>query len=128
MLIKEFDLDLDTISNEFEGIENIIISDAMNFYMKQFDVSFKHYRVQNVLRLADYLVDYGPQRYGKPLAYFIERLIKHEVLDEAKYFLDQFGELVRNHLSEFILQKLDTHVVEEGAEIQDIDDSFSPIT
>ena len=45
MLIKEFDLDLETISEEFEGIENIIINDSMNFYMINFDCSFKHYRL-----------------------------------------------------------------------------------
>ena len=60
MLIKEFDLDLSTISDEFYHIEEIIVNDSMNFYLNQFGVSFKHYSMENTLRLADYLVDVGP--------------------------------------------------------------------
>jgi hypothetical protein len=60
MLIKEFDLDLDTISQEFYHIEEIIVRDSMNFYLQQFGVSFKHYSMDNTIRLADYLVDFGP--------------------------------------------------------------------
>jgi hypothetical protein len=84
LLIKEFELGLDIISTEFDEIEHVIISDSMNFFMGQFGVSFKHYSQQNILRLADYLMDYSPQKYGKPLAFLIERLIKHGNLDEAK--------------------------------------------
>ena len=47
-LNKEFKLPLSLIQTEFEEIENIIIQDCMNFYMKQFAVSFKHYNLENV--------------------------------------------------------------------------------
>lgn len=62
VLIKECDLDIETVSREFVEIEDIIINEAMCFYMPQFGVSFKTgtYIEQNVLRLADYLIDYGP--------------------------------------------------------------------
>lgn len=43
MLIKEFDLDAETIAREFAQIESIVINESMNFYMNQFGVSFKHY-------------------------------------------------------------------------------------
>lgn len=128
MLIKEFDLDLETISREFESVENIIINDAMTFYINQFGVSFKHYSMQNVLRLADYLVDYGPQQYGKPLAYLIERLHKNDVLDEAKHLLDNNFELVKEHLSDHLIKTLGEHVIEEGAEIDEIHDNFGPVS
>ena len=58
--------------------------------------------MQNVLRLADYLVDHGPQKYGKPLAYLIERLVKHDNLDEAKHIFDINKELVAKYISKFI--------------------------
>ena len=58
--------------------------------------------MQNVLRLADYLVDHGPQKYGKPLAFLIERLVKHDNLDEAKHIFDKNKKLVANYVSEFI--------------------------
>lgn len=58
-LIKEFKLPLEVVQREFQEIEDIIVKDAMNFYMMQFGVSFKHYHMESVLRLADYLVDYS---------------------------------------------------------------------
>ena len=94
MLIKEFDLDLSTISDEFYHIEEIIVNDSMTFYLNQFGVSFKHYSMENTLRLADYLVDVGPQKYGKSLTYLIEKLHKHYILDEAKHFYDTNRQLV----------------------------------
>ena len=94
MLIKEFDLDLETISDEFYHIEEIIVNDSMNFYLNQFGVSFKHYSMENTLRLADYLIDFGPQRYGKSLSYLIEKLHKHYILDEAKHLYVQNKSLV----------------------------------
>ena len=63
------------------------------------------------------MVDYGPQRYGKPLASLIERLMKHDIHDEAKHFLEKYPDLVRKHLSDFHLQTLDAHKIEEGGEI-----------
>ena len=112
MLIKEFDLDLSTISDEFYHIEEIIVNDSMNFYLNQFGVSFKHYSMENTLRLADYLVDVGPQKYGKSLTYLIEKLHKHEILDEAKHFYEQNKSLVEGHLSEFIKSELDKHEID----------------
>lgn len=94
-MIKEFDLDLSTISDEFYHIEEIIVNDSMNFYLNQFGVSFKHYSMENCLRLADYLIDVGPQKYGKPLCYLIEKLHKHEILDEAKHLFEGNKELVK---------------------------------
>jgi hypothetical protein len=102
LLIKEFELSLDIISNEFDEIEHTIISDSMNFFMGQFGVSFKHYSMQNILRLADYLTDYSSQKYGKPLAFLVERLFKHGNLDEAKYLAEKHRDQVWRHLSEFL--------------------------
>ena len=59
LLIKEFSLDLKVIDKEFAEIESCIINESMNFYMQQFGVSWKHYNMENVLRLADFLVDHG---------------------------------------------------------------------
>ena len=97
-LIKEFELDLKTIDSEFYEIEEVVINESMNFYMQQFGVSFKHYSMQNVLRLADYLVDHGPQKYGKPLAFLIEKLVKHDNLDEAKHIFDLNKSMVEKHI------------------------------
>ena len=89
LLIKEFDLSLETISTEFDEIERIIIGDSMNILMNKFGVSFfKHYSRQNVLRLADYLIDYSSQNYGRPLVWFIEKLFSHSNLDEAKFLYE----------------------------------------
>lgn len=108
-LIKEFKLDLSVIQQEFEEIENIIVGDAMNFYMKQFGVSFKHYSMDNVLRLAEYLTDFNLQNYGKPLAFLIEKLVHHELFDEAKHLTDLNANLVRRHLKEESLKRIDKH-------------------
>jgi hypothetical protein len=126
MLIKEFDLDLSMISDEFYHIEEIIVNDSMNFFLNQFGVSFKHYSMENTMRLADYLVDVGPQRYGKSLTYLIEKLHKHDILDEAKHLFDSNKSLVEHHLSDFIKSDLDKHEIE--LEIDPLEDSFGPVS
>jgi hypothetical protein len=125
-LIKEFKLDLDVIQKEFGEIENIIVSEAMNFYMGQFGVSFKHYSMENVLRLAEYLTDYNLQNYGKPLAYLIERLVVHENMDEARHLLDTDINDVRKYLTDVTLEEIDKHIIEDP--IEKISDAFGPVT
>lgn len=78
------------------------------------------------MRLADFLVDHGGQKYGKPLAYFIERLFAHDNLDEAKQIFDENRELVEKNLSDHIKKELDNHQIE--LEIEPISDKFGPIT
>ena len=82
--------------------------------------------MENTLRLADYLVDVGPQKYGKSLTYLIEKLHKHQILDEAKHFYEQNKSLVEGHLSEFIKGELDKHEID--LEIDPLADSFGPIS
>ena len=41
VLIKECELDIETITREFVEIEDIIINEAMCFYLPQFGISFK---------------------------------------------------------------------------------------
>lgn len=77
LLIKEFNIDLDTIYKEFGEIENKILNDCMTFYIKQFGINFKDSPMvteNEVMRLADYLVDHGPQKYGRGLWWLIEKL------------------------------------------------------
>ena len=115
-LIKEFGLDLKTINQEFFEIEEAIIADSMNFYCNQFGVSFKHYSIQNVLRLADFLVDHSPQQYGKPIAFLIEKLIKHDLMDEAKQIYNDNMNLVDKWLSQYILDNIIQHEIEYEVE------------
>lgn len=103
-LIKEYALSDETITKEFAQIEQKILNDGMNFYMKQFEVSFKHYSEENLFRCADFLTDCGPQKYGKGLAWLIERLVKHSIEDEARFLFDENKELVEPCLSEHLIK------------------------
>ena len=91
-------------------------------------MSFKHYSIQNVLRLADYLVDQSPQCYFKPISILVTKLYKHGCLDEAKHICSKFEKQISKHLSEFVFQEIEKHKIEEGLEIEEIKDVFGPVT
>lgn len=42
--------------------------------------------------------------------------------------LDNNFDLVKKHLSEFLIKTLGEHVIEDGAEIEEIHDSFGPVS
>jgi hypothetical protein len=80
-----------------------------------------------VLRLADYLSDFSSEnRYGRPLAYLIERLFAHSCLEEAKYLLDVNRDYVAQHLSQYHVEELAK--VEMSEDMEDIKDTFGPVT
>lgn len=126
MLIKEYGVDLEVIGKEFAEIEHIIINESVNFFMQLFEVSFKHYSMENVLRLADFLADLGDQKYFKPLAYFIARLHAHSNLDEAKHIYQQYEKYLESHLSKVIIEDIEKTEIE--LEIEEIRDGFEPLT
>lgn len=82
--------------------------------------------MQNVLRLADYLVDHGPQKYGKPLAFLIEKLVKHDNLDEAKHIFDLNKPMVEKHLTDHMKNIINE--VEIELEVEEIQDKFGPLS
>mmetsp|Transcript_1928 Transcript_1928/g.2758 ORF Transcript_1928/g.2758 Transcript_1928/m.2758 type:complete len:290 (+) Transcript_1928:426-1295(+) len=59
-LIKELNLDCEVIREHFADIELRVLEDSINFFFMQFGVSFKHFSMENLLRLADYLTDKSP--------------------------------------------------------------------
>ena len=79
------------------------------------------------MRLADFLVDHGPQGYGKPLAYLIEKLAQcSDNMDEAKQLYNANSGLVDKFLSEFMVKRLTEHKIEQI--FDEIPDTFAPLT
>ena len=59
-----------------------------------------------VMRLADYLIDHGPQKYGRGLGWLIEKLQKNSHEAMASYLYEQNKTLVHKSIDPELVEKL----------------------
>ena len=76
--------------------------------------------------LADYLIDHGPQKYGRGLGWLIEKLADNKRESMASYLYEQNKDLVHKYLAEDLIEILKQF--KDEFSYTPIVDKFEPLT